>query len=79
MTLTDSLKEKMETGRGAADGYRAAHARLHAGGWYPEIHQEHTRLLKKLRGELAVLGFGSVSDFFDQSELFNLTELGLTN
>ncbi len=79
MTTNANSKEKIEAGRGAVDNYRTAHTWLHAGGWYPEIHDDHTRLLGKLKSELTGQGFTSLAEFFNQSELVNITELGFAD
>jgi len=82
-------KEKILAGRKAVENYRDAHRQLHAGGWYKGISEDHTPLLKKMVADLEKLGITSIekdfepkkteilAKFWDESDLFNLQELGL--
>ena len=69
-------QELVELGRGVVDTYRAAHAQLHSESWYPQIHEDHTPLLRKLEADLTDQGFNSLDEFFTQSEALNIKELG---
>jgi hypothetical protein len=76
MTTEASFRDRVELGRQAVSNYRAAHAQLHTQGYYPQIHDDHTPLLRKLEDDLREQGFSSLDDFFTASEELNLKELG---
>ena len=71
-----NFSDKVELGRRAVDNYRAAHARLHAGDQYPQIHDDHTPLLEKLVSDLKEQDFNSLTEFFGTSEEQHIKELG---
>lgn len=76
MTTEAGFREKVERGRRAVDAYRAAHAQLHTQSWYPQIHDDHTPLLERLKNDLKELGFASLDEFFVATEELNIKELG---
>ncbi len=69
-------QERVELGRRVVDTCRAAHAQLHSKSWYPQIHEDHTPLLRKLEADLTEQGFNSLDEFFTQSEVLNIKETG---
>ena len=71
-----NFSDKVELGRRAVSTYRAAHAQLHTKTWYPQIHDDHTPLLERLKNDLKELGFSSLDEFFSASEELNMKELG---
>jgi hypothetical protein len=76
MTTEASFRDRVELGRQAVSNYRAAHAQLHNQSYYPQIHNDHTPLLRKLEADLREQGFSSLDAFFNASEELNLEELG---
>jgi hypothetical protein len=76
MATEASFRDRVELGRKAVSDYRTAHAQLHAQSHYPQIHDDHTPLLEKLKGDLKEPGFATLDEFFTQSEKLNITELG---
>jgi hypothetical protein len=76
MATEASFRDRVELGRQAVSNYRAAHAQLHNKSYYPQIHDDHTPLLEKLKDDLRGQGFNTPNDFFNASEELNLEELG---
>jgi hypothetical protein len=76
MATEASFRDRVELGRKAVSDYRTAHAQLHAQSYHPQIHDDHTPLLEKLKGDLKEPGFTTLDEFFTQSEKLNITELG---
>lgn len=74
--LEPTKKDKVIQGRKAVDAYRTAHTKLYEKGWHRGIPKEHTPLLNKLKDTLQKLGFNTIQEFFDASELLNIQELG---
>ena len=72
-------KEKILVGRKVVDAYRTAHTALYSQGWHNGIPEEHTPLLNIMLGAFKGLGFNSLDEFFDASELLNIQELGFEN
>ena len=71
-----NFSDKVELGRRAVNAYRAAHAQLHTKTWYPQIHDDHTPLLERLKDDLKEQNFNSLDEFWDASEELNIKELG---
>lgn len=70
-------KEKVLAGRKAVDAYRTAHTALYATNPHRRsIPEEHTPLLNIMLGAFKGLGFNTIQEFFDASELLNIQELG---
>jgi hypothetical protein len=76
MTTEASFRDRVELGRQAVSDYRAAHTQLHTQSYYPQIHDDHTPLLRKLEDDLREQDFSSLDGFFNASEELNLEELG---
>lgn len=76
MTTEASFRDRVELGRRAVSDYRAAHAQLHAQGYHPQVHDDHTLLLDRMKAELEGQGFSSPDGFFSTSEELNIAELG---
>lgn len=74
--MPKSNKSKILAGRKAVDAYREAHRQLHSKPWHRGIPEEHTPLLNKQLAKFKKLGFNSLQEFFDASELLNVQELG---
>lgn len=72
-------KEKILAGRVTVDAYREAHRQLHLKTWHKGIPEEHTPLLNKQLAKFKELGFNSLQEFFDASELLNVQELGFVS
>jgi len=71
-----NFSDKVELGRRAVNAYRAAHAQLHTKTWYPQIHDDHTPLLERLKDDLKAQGFNSLDEFWDASDDLNIKEIG---
>jgi len=61
--------QKILVGRNAVEAYRTAHAKLYEKGWYKGIPEEHTPLLNTMLNTFKGLGFNSLQEFFDASEI----------
>lgn len=70
---------KILAGRKAVDAYRTAHSHLYDGGWHRGIPEEHTPLLNIMLGAFRGLGFNTIQEFFDASELLSIQELGFAS
>ncbi|MBA7473846.1 hypothetical protein ES707_09191 [subsurface metagenome] len=70
-------KAKILAGRKAVDAYRQAHSALHTQPCRKGIPEEHTPLLNIMVKAFKGLGFNTIQEFFDASELFNLQETGI--
>ena len=75
--MPEISKTKILAGRKAVDAYRTAHRALHSKPWHRGIPEEHTPLLNIMLKSFKGLGFNSLKEFFNASELLNLQELGL--
>jgi len=69
-------KNQVLAARQAVDAYREAHRGLHGKPWHQGVPEEHTPLLDAMLAALGEQGFGSLGDFFTESELANVQELG---
>lgn len=72
-------KEKILAGRKAVDAYRTAHTALYKKPWHKGIPGEHTPLLNIMVKAFKGLGFNTIQEFFDASELLNIQELGFVD
>lgn len=72
-------REKILAGRKAVDAYRTAHTRLYSQGWHRGIPEAHTPLLNIMLEAFKGLGFNTLQEFFDASELLNVQELGFAD
>ena len=72
-------KQNIIKGREAVDAYRAAHAQLHSAKWHKGIPEAHTPLLNTMLAGLKKQGFNSLNEFFVDSELLNIRELGFAS
>jgi len=72
-------KKKILLGRKAVDAYREAHIQLHSQPWHKGVPEEHTPLLNTMLGKLKRQGFNTIQEFFDDSDLLNIQELGFTD
>ena len=72
MPTEASFRDRVELGRRAVSDYRAAHAQLHAKSWYPQVHDDHTPLLEKLKDALKEQDFSSLEEFFNASGALNV-------
>lgn len=76
MPLTIAEKQKLLAGRQRVEAYRTAHSKLYDVAWHEGIPEAHNPLLKTMLLSLSGLGFASLQDFFNGSELLNIQELG---
>lgn len=72
-------KQKVLAGRKAVRVYRTAHTKLYSKGWHRGIPEEHTPLLNIMLKAFKGLGFNTIQEFFDASELLNIQELGFVD
>jgi len=75
-TIEPANKQAILSGRDAVDAYREAHRLLHEQVKDRTVHDRHTPLLNKMVGDLKAQSFKDMGDFFAQSRLVNLNELG---
>jgi len=68
--------QQILAGRNRVDAYRTAHVALYNQPWHKGIPEAHTPLLNAMVNALNGLGFNSIQEFFDASDLLNLQELG---
>ncbi len=74
--MPEISKQKIISGRKAVEAYRTAHTALHRESWRKTIPDEHTPLLNIMLKAFKGLGFNTIQEFFNASELLNIQELG---
>ena len=77
--MPEISKSKIVAGRKAVDAYREAHRALYSKPWHRGVPEEHTPLLNIMVKAFNGLGFNTIQEFFDASDLLNIQELGFAD